>query len=73
MITGLILLYCVKGGREGRREDCVICNIYRAGDDRLLSRDNPGRGLAELRRGPAFLPIISRLPPAPLSQSGCEN
>ena len=40
MITGLVLLF---SGREGGRY-CVICNIYRAGDDRLVSRDNPGRG-----------------------------
>ena len=44
MITGLVLLFSGReGGREGGRY-CVICNIYRAGDDRLLSRDNPGRG-----------------------------
>ena len=51
--------------------EVVICNIYRPGDDRLLSRDNPGRGeVAEVRCGPNIPPSsLSRLPPAPLSQS----
>ena len=71
MITGLILLYCVKGGREGRREDCVICNIYRAGDDRLVSRDNPGRGEVWPPALPTFLhhlppPTCSPFPVSPL-------
>ena len=37
----------------------MLCNIYRAGDDRLVSRDNPGRGEVWPPALPAFLPPSS--------------